>query len=80
MPRANQQTIEHWQLHVEAFKASGLTREAYCRENRLKVYQLDYWRRKQGLFPKAPHKDNTNGFVQIQVNDDVPEDSFIGLR
>jgi hypothetical protein len=31
-----------WQRHVAAFRASGQTRVAYCREQGLKVHQLGY--------------------------------------
>ncbi len=31
-----------WHRHVSAFRASGQTRVAYCREHGLKAHQLDY--------------------------------------
>lgn len=32
----------YWQQHLEGFRASGLSRSAYCREHGLKVHQLAY--------------------------------------
>jgi hypothetical protein len=31
-----------WRQHLEKFRASGLTRNAYCRERGLKLHQLAY--------------------------------------
>jgi hypothetical protein len=35
-----------WKQHVQAFQKSGVTRQAYCEQNDIKVFQLDYWRKK----------------------------------
>jgi len=80
MARANQEKAARWQLHVEAFKASGLTREAYCRKKHLKVYQLDYWRKKLKRDRQNYSPKNENEFVQIQINDETLPDSCIKLQ
>jgi hypothetical protein len=46
MTKGNVDAMEYWRQHLEAFKASGLTREAYSQKNGIRVYQLDYWRKK----------------------------------
>jgi hypothetical protein len=38
MSKAKEKTIQYWRQHVEAFRASGLTREAYCKRERLWVH------------------------------------------
>ena len=80
MARANQEKAVRWWKHVEAYKASGLTRKEYCRENRLNIHQLDYWRKKLNRAPKAPPTKNENGFVQVQVDDEKQPGSSINLR
>ena len=44
--KTGQTRSQVWRRHVEAFQKSGLTRPAYCRKHRIRVSQLDYWRRK----------------------------------
>lgn len=40
------QLKDHWTHHIEAWQASGLSQNAYCREHGLKSHQLCYWKRK----------------------------------
>jgi hypothetical protein len=42
-----------WQQHRENFRASGLTRSAYCREHGLKLHQLGYQLDRAGKTPAA---------------------------
>lgn len=37
---SSQETIQDWRQYVEAFASSSLTREAYSKENGLRIYQL----------------------------------------
>ncbi len=54
-----------WQNHIEQFKASGLSQQAYCAQHRLKVHQLGYWLRK---FPSGEqNKESSSGFVAIPI-------------
>jgi hypothetical protein len=80
MSRTDQAKTERWQKHVESYQASGLTREGYCRKHDLKVYQLDYWRRKQNGIHETAKENNGAGFVQLQVKDEAPSNSSIALR
>ena len=41
------QEEEHiWKQHIELYKASGLSRAAYCRKNEIIYHQFNYWYRK----------------------------------
>ena len=80
MSRSNQQKTERWRKHVESYQASGLTRESYCRKHDLKVYQLDYWRRKQHRIHESAKESNGAGFIQLRVKDEPPPNSCIALR
>src|SRR5690349_16539388 len=40
-----------WRQHLENFRASGLTRSAYCRGHRLRVHQLAYQLDRAGKAP-----------------------------
>ena len=80
MARANQEKAARWQLHVTAYRTSGLTRKEYCRVNRLNLYQLDYWRKKLNRSPKAPSTRNENRFVPVRVHDETLPGSIINLQ
>lgn len=80
MSKADQQTTKRWRKHIQSFQVSGLTREAYCRENDIRVHQLDYWRKKQNRALKGAQEKSPNRFVQLQVHDDAASDSCIALR
>ena len=80
MAKADSSTIRFWKKHVEEYKASGLTREAYSKRKRIQAYQLDYWRRKFSRSNKtsaALHKDQ---WVPLQISDrPIERDSRIDL-
>ena len=39
------ETLRHtWKQHLEAWKQSGQSQVAYCREHGLKPHQLTYWK------------------------------------
>ena len=73
-------TIRQWQKHVEDFKLSGLTREAYSKRNSIRVYQLDYWRRKLSRSNKAPAVLPSNQWVPLKIADSpIEKNSHIDL-
>jgi hypothetical protein len=78
--KAITETIQYWQRHVEAFNSSGLTREAYSKKNRIRVYQLDYWRRKTSRTNKTRKSESRNQWVPIQISDEpIDNNSHIEL-
>ena len=68
--KAITETIQYWQRHVEAFNSSGLTREAYSKKNRIRVYQLDYWRRKISRANKTRKSESRNQWLPLQISDE----------
>ncbi len=40
----NKQRREHWQSHIKAWQASGVTRKVYCQQHDLNVGTFSYWR------------------------------------
>ena len=80
MAKANQETNGYWQRHVEAFRASGLTREAYSKQARIKVYQLDYWRKKTSRRSGACGKASGHQWMPLNISDEPSDkDSHIDL-
>lgn len=69
---------------VEAWRASGLTGAAFCRERNIRAQRLHYWRERlgypikvvgqqgrQAAVPSAP-SPRTEGFVQVVVSGALP--------
>ena len=78
--KAITETIQYWQRHVEAFNSSGMTREAYSKKNRIKVYQLDYWRKKISRISKTRKSGSLNQWLPLQISDEpIDNNSHIEL-
>jgi hypothetical protein len=61
---------------VEAFaSSSGLAREAYSKENGIRKYQLDYWRRKFARFKNTKAVVPTKQWVPLRIANQLPENS-----
>jgi len=74
------ETNQYWQRHVEAFNSSGLTREAYSKKNRIRVYQLDYWRKKTSRTNRTRKSDSRNQWLPLQISDEpIDNNSHIEL-
>ena len=80
MAQTDPKTIQQWQKHVEDFKLSGLTREAYSKRNSIRVYQLDYWRKKFSRPDRSPAILPSNQWVPLQISDRaIEKDAYIDL-
>ena len=79
MAKADPRKAERWRQHIDAYRTSGLTRKAYCRKHRLNIHQMDYWRKRLKQAPSVLNPQRKNGFVRIQVKEDIPQDSCIKL-
>ena len=56
---------EFWQAHVDAWRESGLTQRAYCREHELPEEQLSHWKHR---LRKAQRRARTRSrLVPIRV-------------
>ena len=68
--KTTKETIRYWQRHVESYKTSGLTRETYSKENHIRVYQLDYWRKKISRMERDPESGPANSqWVPLKILD-----------
>jgi hypothetical protein len=64
--KSNPEKTNYWRQQIEALKASGLTRTAYCEANQIKLSALDYWRQKFN----APEKKNETNWIPIKIAED----------
>lgn len=80
MAKADPRKAERWRQHIEAYRTSGLTRKTYCRQHRLNIHQMDYWRKRLNRAPEVKPSLNKNDFIQIQVEKDNLQSSCIKLH
>jgi len=72
---------EYWSNHAAAFQRSGLTREKYCQQHNLKIYSLDYWRKKlKSSSTVVIGHDSGNRWVTLQVADPPSTGPEAGIR
>lgn len=62
-----------WQQHIEAWKSSGKTQQAYCDENNIKPTQLWYWNRRLNpktidAKPAVTQKKRSFAFVPVHID------------
>jgi hypothetical protein len=66
---------------VEAWRSSGLSGAAFCRQHHLRAQRLNYWRERLGYpvrlvavrkHPVTPSAPATEGFVQVVVGTTSP--------
>jgi hypothetical protein len=79
--KSNRKFSDKWQKHVLAFAESDLTRQDYCRQNGIGVYQLDYWRRKFQR-SNSKHPVSAGAWIPLEIRDSrsTAENAGIGLR
>jgi len=66
-----------WQQHLAEFRASGLSRGAYCREHGLKVHQLAYQLDRAGKTAKEVAK---SAFARVALPTASPGSQQRGAR
>ena len=64
--KANEETTVYWKQQVQAFEKSGLSRGAYCEQNQIKIFQLDYWRNK---FAEPNQKLSKPGWIPLGIKE-----------
>ncbi len=76
---SNEKRCQFWERHLKTWSKSGLTQNAYCRNNNLKPNRLTYWKK------KFKRKNLPVEFVQIipgQVSETInyPAQSCLRLN
>jgi hypothetical protein len=62
-----------WRQRVAAFERSGLSRDAWCVAQGLKVCTLDYWRKRLQARTKMERKAASQSLLPIVVRSGEPE-------
>jgi hypothetical protein len=74
--KASEETTAYWKQQLDEFQKSGLSRTAYCEQNQIKVFQLDYWRHK---FTKRKNESSKPGWIPLRIKESSAEKSG-GIR
>ncbi len=77
----SKQQQQHWAEHLQAWRESGLSQQAYCQQQGLKPHQFWYWKRKlsgPGKAEVAEDEQPVKEFVPVTVSQPVyPADGLI---
>jgi len=60
--KADEAKAAQWRSHIQAWRRSGLSQAAYCRDHDLVCSQFGYWRRKLRSDSRS-----ASGFVQVMT-------------
>jgi hypothetical protein len=64
--KTSEETIAYWKQQIEAFEKSGLSRRAYCEQDQIKLFRLDYWRHK---FAKPKTTSSRPGWIPLRIKE-----------
>jgi len=76
--KADPEKMAFWQQHIEARKASGLSRRAYCEQNGLNKHTMDSWCQKLNPALERNSEGTKAAWIPLQVKDD--ESSGMDVR
>lgn len=75
-PRPKKRTIRQGRDLVAAWRSSGLSATAFCREHRIDPKRLSWWKRRlRHLDQAAPPAASASAFIQLPV--DPPPEPFL---
>jgi hypothetical protein len=76
--KSNSEVTEYWRQHVQAFESSGMARSRYCEHNQIRLYGLDYWRKKFRKSDPANASPDKH-WIPLQIHDDQAAERGSGI-
>ncbi len=76
--KASEERAAYWKQQVEAFEKSEMSRFSFCEQNQLKIYGLDYWRRKFSKLERK-HADAKSEWIPLQVKDNAGQEKAASI-
>ena len=77
MSRHNPERVKTWREVIEAWKQSGQTINAFCRDRKLTRSNFDRWRRIFAAEPNQSKPSSPSAFIPLQI---VADDVDLQLR
>lgn len=79
MKKNDQRKLNYWKQHKNEWQKAGVSKSQYCRENKLKIFNFQYWIKKLNILTQStalvkikPISVNTQGQpLEIMVNDKI---------
>ncbi|EYE87116.1 hypothetical protein Q428_15245, partial [Fervidicella metallireducens AeB] len=64
-----------WLERIKAYKASGLTQAAFCKENNLNIKQLSYWVRKYRNIEQEQknNSDESQNWLALDIKNNMSQ-------
>jgi hypothetical protein len=74
MPRksATQAPPQQWRQHIEDWRNSGLSQQAFCRDRNLSYHKFHYWRKKLAHAPVNKTQPRTSALVPVTYQSPSP--------
>lgn len=67
MSKRNPERVRAWRATIDAWKQSGQTINAFCRDRKLTRSNFDRWRRILAAPPRESFREKTSTFVPVRV-------------
>lgn len=70
--KKNQKCTQFWKHHIKQWSESGMSQNAYCRQNDLRPNQFTYWKSKfknQTLFPEFVQLSSTQSTQVLNLSE-----------
>lgn len=67
-----QALIDHWRQHIDDWRHSGLSQQAFCRNQDLKYHQFHYWRKKLSRTSHQEAPSRSSALVPVRYQPPSP--------
>jgi hypothetical protein len=68
----SQAQSDHWRQHIEDWRTSGLSQQAFCRGRNLSFNQFHYWRKKLAHVPAKNTHARSSALVPVTYQSPSP--------
>ncbi|MGD8914181.1 MAG: hypothetical protein PVJ68_15775 [Candidatus Thiodiazotropha sp.] len=73
---ATQALSHQWRQHIEDWRNSGLTQQAFCRDRNLSYHKFHYWRKKLADTPVAKKRPRSSALVPVTYQAPSPDNGL----
>jgi hypothetical protein len=67
-----QALTDHWRQHIEDWSYSGLSQQAFCRDQGLKYHQFHYWRKKLSRTSHQKAPSRSSALIPVRLHPQSP--------
>jgi hypothetical protein len=67
---------QQWRQHIEDWRNSGLSQQAFCRDRNLSFNQFHYWRKKLARAPVNKTPPRSSALVPVTYQSPLPDNGL----